>query len=201
MNEDSSFRNLLYNIMHLDNIPSIIQQGILCYKLAAPLEHKSLALEEVQTRRENKHIPQGKKLHDYANLYFNPRNPMMYKIRARYAELCVLAIDAQVLKLPGVVVSDMNAARDMCKFLDPEAALESLDFKSIYLRVWYNPDDAFETDRLRGILCPEALIPEKVPYEYVLSAYVADLKTGEKLRSLMFTKQIICDPDMFFKER
>ncbi len=48
----------------------------MCYERAKNLKHKSIALEEVQERRDRKRIPNGA-LHEYVNLYFNPRNPMM----------------------------------------------------------------------------------------------------------------------------
>lgn len=67
---------------------------------------------EVQARRENKQIPGAGKLHDYANLYFDAHNPMLSKLRARNDDLCVLRVDAKVLELPEVVVTDRNTACD-----------------------------------------------------------------------------------------
>src|SRR5712691_2607983 len=46
----------------------------------------------------------------YVNLYLCARNPILYKRQSRHAELCVLRIDPRVLDLPGVVVTDGNAA-------------------------------------------------------------------------------------------
>ena len=70
----------LYFITHIDNIKSILQHGILCYNKAKKILCKSIADYEIQKRSDKVVIPGGKlKLHDYANLYFNPRNAMMFK--------------------------------------------------------------------------------------------------------------------------
>ena len=72
-------RKYVYNIMPIDNISSIITNGILCYHRAEKLlNHTSIAMNDVQSIREQVTIHE-KSLHDYANLYFSFRNPMMYK--------------------------------------------------------------------------------------------------------------------------
>ena len=71
-------RKALGNITHIDNIPSIMQRGILCHEHVQKLKHRSIALEDVQDRRHRKRVPNGLLLHQYACLYFSPRNPMMF---------------------------------------------------------------------------------------------------------------------------
>ena len=68
-------------IMPLENIPSVLKFGILSNEGAAKLQHRSVAMEDVQEKRDLKHVPGGLKLHQYANLYFHARNPMLYKRR------------------------------------------------------------------------------------------------------------------------
>lgn len=198
MSEVVSFRNELYNIVHLDNVPSIIQHGILCHKLAAKHVHTSVALEGVQQRRAIVSVPQGKKLHEYANLYINARNPMMSRIRAKYLELCVLSISAQVLQLPDVVVSDMNAACDMCRFVSYHEALRELNFTMIYARYWTHPDK-YQTDHHKHVCGAEVLVPERISYSYVTKAYVAEEIVKANLSALGFNKPIEINPDMFFR--
>ena len=86
-----------YFITPIDNIASIFEYGLLSHNKikASRLSHKSVAHGDVQKRREDKVIPGGRrKLHDYVNLYFNPRNSMMYSRKNLHEDLCVLAIDA-----------------------------------------------------------------------------------------------------------
>lgn len=97
-------------IMPLENIPSVLKLGILSHERAAKLKHRSVAMEEVQEKRDLKHVPGGLKLHQYANLYFHARNPMLYKRKGECDNLCVLQVSIDVLKLDGVVLSDSNAS-------------------------------------------------------------------------------------------
>lgn len=106
----------LYNIRHIENLPSIIQKGILSYNKAQKLNHKVIHDLTVQERRENKQIQGGRKLHDYANLYFNPRNAMMYKRKDLHKEICIQIIDPKVLNTTNVIISDINASSHYARF-------------------------------------------------------------------------------------
>lgn len=68
--------------MPVANLPSVMEKGILSYEKVAKIEHSSTALQPVQDKRDQKHVPGGLKLHQYANLYFHARNPMMFKRQA-----------------------------------------------------------------------------------------------------------------------
>ena len=61
-------------------------------------------------------LPNGKRLHTYANLYFNARNAMMYKRKSSHRELCVVRVDKSVLTLPTAIVADQNAASSHVRF-------------------------------------------------------------------------------------
>jgi hypothetical protein len=116
--------------MPLENIPSVLKFGILSNERAAKLQHRSVAMEDVQEKRELKHVPGGLELHQYANLYFHARNPMLYK-RKDEASLCVLRVSSEVIQLPGVVLADCNASSPYVRFLAP-SQWELLDYEAIY---------------------------------------------------------------------
>src|SRR5438552_3011035 len=97
-------------IMPIANVPSVLEHGILSYAAADKLPHESVALQKSQELREVKQIPGGLKLHQYANLYFHARNPMMFKRKERSPDLCVLRVQTEVLKLSGVVLTVCNAS-------------------------------------------------------------------------------------------
>ena len=44
-------------------------------------------MAEIQGRRDLVMVPNGRSLHEYANLYFDQRNPMMFK--RRNEDICV----------------------------------------------------------------------------------------------------------------
>src|SRR5688500_16757315 len=93
-------------IMPLGNIPSVLKLGILSHERAARVGHSSVAMDEVQDRRDLKQVPGGLKLHQYANLYFHARNPMLYKRRDAAATLCVLRVSTEVRHIEGAVFAD-----------------------------------------------------------------------------------------------
>ena len=83
--------------MPIANLGSVTAHGILSYDGAAKLEHHSVALQPVQDKRDKKQVPGGLKLHQYANLYFHARNPMLFKRQAEVPNLCVLRVSTKVL--------------------------------------------------------------------------------------------------------
>src|SRR6266481_4131088 len=126
-------------IMPLKNTPSVLQRGILSNERAAELPHDSIAMPEVQERRDPKPIPHGLKLHQYANLYFHARNPMMYSRQEQASELCVLRVSLSILQLKGVVIADRNAASNWVRFLRP-SQWQLLDFDRILATDWRDSD-------------------------------------------------------------
>ena len=121
-------KSYLYNITAIENIPSIMRRGIICYDSARKLQHNSIAMNDVQARRALKGVPNGLRLHQYANLYFTYHNPMMYKRQNIAETICVLALSASVLDIEDCVVSDMNAAADLVRFYPAYEGIGVLDF-------------------------------------------------------------------------
>jgi len=79
------------NIMPISNIPSVLNHGILSHEMGSRLPHTSVALQSAQDSRDQVRIPNGLKLHQYANVYFHARNPMMSLRRNEANKLCVLS--------------------------------------------------------------------------------------------------------------
>ena len=191
-------RAFLYNITVINNIPSIIKWGIISHERAQHFQHESIALAEVQERRALIKVPNGKKLHSYANLYFDFHNPMMYKRQNQAEDMCVLAISSKVLDLSDCIVSDRNAASDYARFYEPADAMENLDFEKIYAKNW-NHIDQIEKISHKSIKCAEILIPNKVPYSYIIFGYVMNQEAKERMLRLGFDKEIKVEPIVFFR--
>src|SRR4051812_36664288 len=104
--------NELHCIMPIANVRSAMTSGILSHRGAANVPHESTAMAEIQDRRARVVVPGGRPLHEYANLYFTARNPMMYLRKDEHADLCVLGVSPRVLDIAGTVVTDKNAAAD-----------------------------------------------------------------------------------------
>ena len=188
----------LHFITSIRNIPSILKRGILCFEKAEKISHHSIAMDEIQERRKKVVVPRGMPLHKYANLYICARNPMMYKRRDQHKQICVLRISMDVLNLPKVVIADGNASSDYTKFLSAPKGIEMLDLEVIFSEYWTDPD-YFAGLRKKRIKCAEVLIPDKVPSDYLIGAYVSDETVRNRVIELGFNKQVTIKPYMFFK--
>lgn len=188
----------LHNIMPIDNIPSIMEHGILSHEQAARLPHSDVSMAEVQDRRNQVQVPGGMHLHQYANLYFHARNPMMFKRQAQAEDLCVLCISTEVLNFPGVVITDQNAASDYVRFCQP-GDLGSLNFDWIYADDWHHPDDNITYWRHKSAKCAEVLAPNIVPPNFIRKAYVASDAARAALLATGFSKPVEVMPKLFFR--
>lgn len=184
-------------IMPLANIPSVLERGILSHNRAFKIEHESAAMEEIQERRDRKGVPGGLRLHQYANLYFHARNPMLYKRKENAPSLCVLRVSTEILELPGVVITDQNAASDLVRFLHPNQ-YRLLDFDSIFAMDWRHLNDQFAYRRHRLRKCAEVLVPHVVDPRFLMGAYVVNEDAASRFRNLC-NLMITVDPVMFFR--
>jgi len=187
----------LHNIMPIANIPSVLRHGILSHEEAARLPHASVALSEIQDRRDVKRVPGGLNLHQYANLYFCARNPMLYRRMNEAAAICVLRVDRHVLTLPHVVLADRNAASDYVRFLKSPEGLRELNYDLIFATYWTS-DDPFDYWRRKSIKCAEILVPHRVPADLVVGAYVINATAEVNLREAGFDRPVTTNPNLFF---
>ncbi len=184
-------------IMPLANVPSVVEHGILSHDRASKIQHESAAMEEIQERRDKKRVPSGLKLHQYANVYFHARNPMLYKRKENAPNLCVLRVSTEILQLPGVVITDQNAASDLVRFLHPNQ-YRLLDFDSIFAMNWRHPNDEFAYRRHRLRKCAEVLVPNIVNPQFLMGAYVVNEDASARFCNLC-SLAITVDPVMFFR--
>lgn len=184
--------------MPIGNVPSVMQHGILSYERTAKLAHHSVAMQEIQDRRDQRQVPGGLKLHQYANLYFHARNPMLYKRKDEAAELCVLRVSRAVSSTQGVVFADCNASSDYVRFLHP-TQWKHLDFDDIYAMDWRHPGDPPTYYRHRSRKCAEVLVPHRVEPGRLLGAYVVDQAAAQRLSGVGFALPIAIDPVLFFR--
>jgi hypothetical protein len=183
-------------IMPMANVPSVLAHGILSYERATRLAHHSVAMQPVQDRRDQKQVPGGLKLHQYAHLYFHARNPMMFVRKEEASQLCVLRVSAAVLDLPGVVLADRNASSGWVRFLAP-SQWAVLDFDAIYARDWRHPNQ-FEFFARKSKKCAEVLVPGAVEPHLLTGAHAVDQGAAERLAGLGFRLPVKVDPDLFF---
>ena len=189
----------LHYITPIANVPSILSHGILCHRRASKILHDSVAKPGVQSRRAVKVVPGGGPLHNYANLYINARNPMMYRRREMHADLTVLRVSPEVFDLEGVIVTDMNAARRIARFRPPESGLAVLDRELIFADDWRHPGDRLAYERHQGIMCAEVLVPNRVDPTFLMGAYVSCDESMAIFKGLGLERTSTVNPHLFFR--
>ena len=185
-------------IMPIENLGSVLQHGILSYERAAKLSHRSVALQPVQDRRDLTQVPGGMKLHQYANLYFHARNPMMYKRQGEAPGLCVLRVSIDVMHIDGAAITDQNAASNYVRFLAPQQ-WSVLDFDDIFAMDWNHPEDQVRHWRHKSRKCAEMLVPHAVEPRFVTGAYVADQAALLKVSAVAPKLPVVVNPVLFFR--
>ena len=163
----------LHFITPIENVPSILEHGIVCNRLAARLTSAlSVARRDIQDIRRDKDVPGARPLHAYANLYFHARNPMLFLRQGMHEELCVLSVRKEVILEPDVVVTDQNAASPYARFAAGVDGLRIVNSAATYAEDWRHADRIAYL-RHRSQKCAEVLVPDRVVPSFVRGAYVS----------------------------
>lgn len=190
--------NELHYITPMTNLPSILERGILSNRLVADLPHESVAMGEIQERRDIVRVPGGRWLHEYANLYFHARNPMMYKRQVQHAALCILRISPKVIELPKVVITDGNASSAYVRFAAAPAGLAIVDHERTYAESWNHPEQ-IEKWRRASAKCAEVLVPDRVDPRYLTGAYVSCAEAQSRLVERTPDLAVVINGHLFFR--
>lgn len=188
------------------NLLDLLKHGIQSHRRAAVgrrkgiLQAVSIAMPEVQDIREGVQVPGGRELHEYANLYFCARNPMMFKRHDSHLELCVLQIDTAVLDREGAIVTDMNAAMRISRFASASDGLMHVDREMVFAEDWRHPGDPITYDRHKAIKCAEVLIPDKVPPVYIKGVYVSCIAAAAGVTEIAPQLPVTINEHLFFYE-
>ncbi len=191
----------LYYITHIDNLPSILTRGVYSHeKIEAEGVHSTHIYDaDIVNRRNQITAPDKRSLWSYVNLYFQPRNAMMYRVvhEKDAKNLAVVGVNKRVLNEQGVFITDGNAAHETTQFHSPSKGLEVLRQQwSIIQNDWWNRDDGSK----RKIMA-ECLIPEHVKTEYIQTIYVANNSVQDTVKGKIGNSHVTVssEPDMFFK--
>lgn len=139
-------------------------------------------------------------LHDYANLYFNPRNPMMYYLinHKNLDDLCIICVNKRVLDLEGTVVSDRNAASELAAFESVDKGKRYINFSKVFAKYWTS-DNPLEQYENKQIQCAEVLVLNKVPVEYLIGVIVCTQKAKIKVEKLNLGIKVAINKRLFFQ--
>jgi len=190
----------LYYITHIENVPSILKRGILCHQIIEEknIEFTPIYNKEIVSRRAQRLVPGGKTLWAFANLYFQARNPMLYKVihDKPLDEIVVLGVRRDVIRTKGAFVTDGNAASSPTIILPVSQAKNLWEEIGNHTEIdWWN-----EADGSKRKIMAECLVPERIAPENIQTIYTANLKVKEKLESILgFDIPVVPEADMFFQ--
>ncbi len=200
MAKNKDIKSLFY-ITHINNIKSILQHGILSH---AAVEERQIDFTpiydaEIVSHRRDKSMPNGQSLWDFANLYFQPRNPMLYRVISEKDKrnIAIISVRPELLKQSNCFVSTGNAASSPSDILPAKDGLTTIfEMWEIIQSEWWNLNDGSK----RKIMA-ECLVPDQIPPNLIQAIYVTNHDIAEQLRTeLTPTKiPIIPEPHMFFQ--
>lgn len=192
----------LYYVTHKDNLPSILENGIFCYdRVEGEKLHPIPTYNGDVVDQRNYKTADGKELWFYANLYFQPRNAMMYRIihQQDLKNLAVIGIDQEVLDEQDVLITDGDARNEKTQFYNLSDGMKILKQQwSIIESSWWNNSDGSKRKMMA-----ECLIPNYVKPTYIRSVYAADDITRNDIQELVgdYKVEINSEPDMFFQPK
>ena len=194
----------LYYITHIDNLPSILSQGILSHARIreAGVPYTPIYNVEIINRRRRKCTPDNKSLWHYANLFFQPRNAMLDGlVNPKYPEnhgtrrnLAVLRVANTVLQEQGIFITDGLAADELTQIYPRSEGLKILQTQQEMLKSdswisWYHSDE------IKRQLMAECLVPNQVNPEHIQRFIVADHSIANSLQNRLscsnFRKRVV----------
>ncbi|KAF2961042.1 DUF4433 domain-containing protein [Fervidobacterium sp. 2310opik-2] len=158
----------LYYITPIENLDSILRYGrIFSRNELQKRNYKFVDFsdQDVQSRRAKK-VVDGHSLHDYVNLYINPRNAMLYRYLKEKRKIAVLQISNRILSKDwNIQYSFRNASTDKAIISKkPDKILQN--YNDIMSYSWGNNDD------LKQIMQSEVLVLGYVPADFISRVFV-----------------------------
>ena len=110
-----------------------------------------------------------------------------------------LRVEIEVLDLPDVIVTDMNAAKDIARFYAPTRGLARIDRELVFADDWRHPGDLLAYQRHRGIKCAEVLVPDRVDPRHITGVYISCEGSRVLLGEVAPGLRINVNPHLFFR--
>lgn len=206
----SKYPTKLYYLCPIDNLASILRNGIYSHNMA---EAKGVRIADLsdptvqQRRAQNtsfKVFTGGKSLHDYVNLYINPNGPMMANIlfkQRRLDQTVILSIDGtRVFASAGAIISDGNCASLGTKYQWANSTTTEEWATIARLSKIETSTEPIENRRRQAA---EVLSPSRLPTEYITAVCCGTERVKEKVEKLLaeegLSRHVIHDPNLFFK--
>jgi hypothetical protein len=195
----------LYHMCHSRNVASINQNGILSRTAMRNSQQffKDIADSEIVEKR-GRYIDSvhNKSLHEYASLYINPRNSMLYRMgygengefdSRNLDDIVIVEVTGNLIRSPNwAIFSDGNAASQNSKYYKPGdwEGLSKLNRNEIFSSTWEGKED------IKRKMQAEVLVRDKVNPGEIRGFHFRTQEALEKLPPLRCQKSV--SPHLFF---
>ncbi len=175
----------LYYITHIDNLSSILKRGILCHERIDALQIQNTPIYDIDlvNRRKERNTPDGKNLWHYVNLFFQPRNSMLYGVIKSNGmkNIAVLGISRNVLDRQGIFITNGIAWKSCTQIYRKSMGMQFLEKQQEILQ---NDDwiDWLHSSKVKNQLMAECLVPKQVETEYIRKFIVADKSVADSIK-------------------
>lgn len=190
-----------FYITAIDNLPSILKRGILSHNATNEISDSVRIYDsEVVERRMQKTTPDGKSLWDFANFYFNPRNPMMYRVHlCEKRNVVVLKMKKKIFQ-DAKYISVGNAASSESKIVSYKDGIKTIQSDNIQRHLTAKSWGQGEGKR---IIMSELLVPDGASPDYIDTIYVPQNEKGlevrKKIRDVGMRVEVVPEPGLFFE--
>lgn len=193
-----------YYITHIMNLSSILEKGILSHSQVdkEQVSYTPIYDTGIVNMRQGKHLPNGKSLWEYANLYFKARNAMLYRVVHDKSanDIAVILIKPSILSRRNIFISNGNAASTASEFYAmPDGQSQIPNIAKEIKNDWWSQGDGSKRKMMA-----ECLIPGYVHQSAIKGVYVGTPSALESAKSSVEkagrTKEveIVEDPALFF---
>lgn len=180
--------NYFYHMTHKDNLRSILTNGLYSHNLAhrLGLNNQDIANNDViQIRASKRDTINNLYINDYAPLYINPKNPMLFVRREIEKDLVIIAFDRSLIYYPNSIFTDGNAANRPTRFFNSLNDLNNLNWNCLNANYWNDFNDG---TRLR---MSEVLVKEKIPNTKIRKLFCCSPDTLSYVNGLITNYEFI----------
>lgn len=176
---DSSMNAMLFHMAHVDNLSSILSQGLFSHSdVTSPFD---ISDKEVNSRRQAPEPIHKRLIHDYVPLYFNIKNPMLFRVQKEYGDsILILEFDREVCLLKDTLFTYNNAASSRAVFYYcVKKFSEAVPWDVINSKYWN------EDYEVKLAVMSECLIWKHLDKDFIKSIHCQNKKVADKVCSLL----------------
>jgi len=197
--------NQLYYITHIENLNSMLDMGILSHEQveARNIPFKRIYDESIVSSRQLRTTPDGRSLWHFANLFFQARNAMLYRITCEHSidDIAVLGLRFDVVNHSENFIALGNAAAGATDILPGQLGLRQIPtLRADFAREYWSDEDGSKRRMMAEVLVPDCVSPEYIQTIFVGSQAAAARAQNIVNRSALSpAPAVVVEPHMFFE--